>query len=286
MKRILGAALALAAAVAATPAAAQGTCDRALLQGIADDWVEGLEKGSPFTLQLGEWVEFWQNLELGSMSAFFDKPRKVDWHRAVLDTSACKVFVEAVILDPEHPMVLASRLTNGFFGVSPIEVVISEEGDWVFDPQATYNYARREDWGPIPEGERMSRDALVAVADAYLDRFSDKSVTVPFGIPCNRLEGGIYTGRGQPDDSCDIDFPEGVAMAERNYLVDPDLGVVNVFLRMGENRRPDSHTFRIEQGKIRYVHTVTNCGEQANCGFPPLSEMLKSNPNLQPKIAD
>jgi hypothetical protein len=27
--------------------------------------------------------------------------------------------------------------------------------------------------------------------------------------------------------------------------------------------------FRIEDGKIRYIHTVTNCGDQVNCGFPP-----------------
>lgn len=286
MKRKLLAALGLGAALAASPAAAQGTCDRALLQGMADNWVEGVEKGSPFTMKLGEWVEFWENLDLASMSAFFTEPRKVAWHRAVLDTSGCKAFVESVIVDGDRPMVLAARLTNGFFGVSPIEIVVSEQGDWLFDPQATANYARREDWSPIPQGERMSRDELVAVANAYLDRFSDKSVTVPFNVPCNRLEGGMYTGKGQADDSCDIGFPEGVAMAERSYLVDPDMGTVNVFLRMGANKRADSHTFRIEQGKIRYVHTVTNCGEQANCGFPPFAEMLKTNPGMQPKIED
>jgi len=33
---------------------------------------------------------------------------------------------------------------------------------------------------------------------------------------------------------------------------------------------PDAHTFRVEHGKIRYVHTITAC-KTFNCGFkaPP-----------------
>ena len=166
-------------------------------------------------------------------------------------------------------MVLASVLTNGFFGVSPISNIVTDAGDWLFDAKATYEHAKAEDWSPIPEGQRMSRAQLIAAADAYLDKFSDKSVEVPWGQPCARLEGGMYIGGNRPDDSCDVGVPEGVAMAERQYVVDEVLGAVNVQLRMGQNRRPDSHTFRIENGKIRFIHTVTNCGDQPNCGFPP-----------------
>ena len=273
MKRFVLAALASATALAASPASAQGACNRELLQGIADDWVAAIGKGSPFELQLGEWVDYQENLEIGFLSAFFDgKPRKVDWHRALLDTTACKVFVESVILDEARPMVLATVLTNGFFGVSPISNIVTDEGDWLFDAKATYEHARGEDWSPIPEGQRASREQLIAAADAYLDKFSDKAVEVPWGKPCARLEGGAYIGGNGPDDSCDIGVPEGVAMVERQYVVDETLGAVNVQLRMGTNRRPDSHTFRIENGRIRFIHTVTNCGDQPNCGLPPLGE--------------
>ena len=51
------------------------------------------------------------------------------------------------------------------------------------------------------------------------------------------------------------------------------LGAVAVTLKFGEKKRPDAHVFRIENGKIRFIHTVTNCGEEVNCGFPPLSEL-------------
>ena len=112
MKRIVCGTLALVGALVASPAAAQGGCDRALLEGIAGDWISALEKGSGLEMKLGEWGEFQNNLELGSMGAFLDKPRKVDWHRALLDTGACKVMVESVILDAEKPMVLSTVLTR------------------------------------------------------------------------------------------------------------------------------------------------------------------------------
>lgn len=262
MTRFLFAALASAAAFVSSPASAQGACNRELLDGIAGDWISAIEKGSGFELNLGEWVDFQANLEIGFMGDFLDTPRKVDWHRALLDTSACKVMVETVILDDAEPLVLSTVLTNGFFGVSPISNIVSGKGDWLFDASATLQRASAEDWSPLPEDRRMTREKLVAVADAYLNRFSDPGVEVPFATPCARLEGGTYI------EDCAAGLPDDVAMAERQYVVDPVLGAVNVQLRLGPDRLADSHTFRIEDGKIRYVHTVTNCGGRPNCGFP------------------
>jgi len=264
----------------ASPAQAQGACDRTLLQGISDSWIAGLEGGTMMTMNLGEWVDYQENYRRSSLGGFLDKPRKVDWHLSLLDTTSCKVYVEAVILDEARPMVLATQIGNGFFGVGPFNNIVTDEGDWLFDARATYDYARQEDWSPIPEGQRATREQLIAAADAYLNLFSDPTSEVPWGTPCARLEGGIYTGRGEPTDSCNVGVPEGVPMVERQYLVDVERGAVNVFLKMGTNARPDSHTFRLENGKLRYIHTVTNCGDQVNCGFPPLSEMRANNPAL------
>ena len=264
----------------ASPAQAQGACDTTLLQGISDGWIAALEGGTMMTMNLGEWVDYNENNRRSSLGGFLDKPRKVDWHMSLFDTASCKVYVEAVILDEARPLVLATQIGNGFFGVGPFNNIVTDEGDWLFDAAATLNYASKEDWGVIPEGGRSTREQLIAAADAYLNLFSDPTVEVPFGTPCARLEGGIYTGRGEPTDSCNVGVPEGIQMAERQYVVDVERGAVNVFLKMGTNERPDSHTFRVENGKIRYIHTVTNCGDQVNCGFPPLSEMRANNPAL------
>lgn len=285
MKRTFCAALAATTALAiASPAQAQGSCDREMLQGIADDWVEALEQGTMMTMNLGEWVEYNENFERGSLGGFLDHPREVDWHLALLDTTSCQVFVEAVMLDEERPIVTATQIGNGFFGVGPFDNIVTDEGDWLFDAEATYEYARREDWSELPEGERASREELIAAADAYLDLFNDPTVEVPWGEPCARLEGGVYTGRGEPTDTCNVGVPEGVELKNRRYVVDEAKGAVNVFLEFGENARPDSHTFRVEDGKLRYIHTVTYC-EEENCGFTPFAEMLANNPDMQPPYA-
>ena len=280
-RKILGALGIVAGLSVSSPAAAQG-CSRELLTEISESWIRAIEAGRMTEMQLGEWVDYNENFTRASLGEFLSTPREVDWHMALLDTTSCDAFVEAVILDEERPMVLATQIGNGFFGVGPFNNIVTDEGDWLFDAQATYEYARREDWSDIPEGERATREELIAAADAYLDLFSDPNVEVPWGQPCARLEGGVYTARGEPTDSCNVGVPEGIAMIDREYVVDPVKGAVNVFLKMGENQRPDSHTFRVENGKIRYIHTVTNCGEQENCGFDPFEEMIARNPDMQP----
>src|SRR5206468_3372900 len=106
-----------------------------------------------------------------------------------------------------------------------------------------------EAWDPIPAGQRMSREDLIKAADAYLNLFNDKTVQVPWGSPCERLEGGMYTGKGgpgktTPEDSCSVGVPTGVKIVERRYVVDPDIGAVSVRNNFGANSLPDIHTFR------------------------------------------
>ena len=62
-------------------------------------------------------------------------------------------------------------------------------------------------------------------------------------------------------------MPPGVLyIVNRDYLVDPEKGVINVFCRFGSSTGgPDSHTFRFVDGRIRSVHTLSVLpGPQAN----------------------
>ena len=299
MKRfVIGALGTLAAAAIASPAAAQGGpgpgCTRERLMEIADQYRASQADGRAIMHMkpMGEWVNYYENFELSSMSfgGVIASPQKVDWDRSFYDTVSCTVYVESIITNPEHPYVLATMIRgSGAIGspigtISGFDVIVSDQDDWLFDAGKTLYYAQREDWSEIPEGRRNTRQELQAAADAYLDLFKDKSVQVPWGTPCARLEGSAYTGKGQPDDSCAVGVPENIEMAERRYVIDPVVGSVAVFLRMGPNRRPDAHVFRIEDGKLRYVHTVTNCGTDENCGFGPFKEMLASRPDFYPNL--
>ena len=295
MKRyIIGALGALAAATIASPAAAQATCTRERLKEIADMYRAAQASGNVIMNMrpMGEWVNYYENYELSSMTfgGVIASPQKVDWDRSFYDTQTCQVYIESIITNPERPIVLATIIRAVGSPGSPagtiaaFDVITSEKDDWLFDASKTLYYAQREDWSEIPEDKRNTRQELQAAADAYLDLFKDKNVQVPWGTPCARLEGSAFTGRGQPTDSCNVGVPENVEMADRRYVIDPVVGAVAVFLRMGQNRRPDAHVFRIEEGKLRYVHTVTNCGEQVNCGFDPLPTMLERNPNFYPNL--
>lgn len=284
MRKTFASLAVLASLSVATPAAAQGACTREQLQTIADSWKSALEQGTMMTMALGEWVDYNGNGRRGSLGAFLDHPREVVHHMALLDTTTCRTFNEVVAKTGDEWEVLATQVNSGFFGTGPFINVTTKEGDWLFDGERTAYYASRENWGVIPEDRRNTRAEILAAANAYLDLFNAPDTVVPWGTPCARLEGGVYTGRGQPTDSCNVGVPSGIEMIERDYVVDVERGAVAVFLKMGTNRRPDVHTFRIEDGKIRYVHTVTNCGGQDNCGFAPFSEMLARNPGMQPEL--
>ena len=55
-------------------------------------------------------------------------------------------------------------------------------------------------------------------------------------------------------------IPPGVLyIVNRDYVVDEEQGVINVFCRFGSSTTgmPDTHTFRLVDGKIRNVHTIS-----------------------------
>ncbi len=90
--------------------------------------------------------------------------------------------------------------------------------------------------------------------------FLDKYVRAPWGTPCARLEGGAYTNpKNEYKDTCKVDAPLGeLFITQRTFLVDEEMGTVNVFCRFGgENGMPDSHTFRLVNGRYRWVHTLS-----------------------------
>ena len=151
-----------------------------------------------------------------------------------------------------------------------------------YDTEYTRWYDR-----PVPgsDVEIMSYAVLVttivAAANAYLDAFLEgKGDLVPWGYPCNRTEGGMHTGTGAKDDSCQVGVPSGVNIANRHFVVDETIGAVVAFCTFGaggptSSGSADTHLFRIEGGKLRYVHTLTHLlqanfqGNAKGKGAPP-----------------
>jgi hypothetical protein len=254
------------ALLAPAVASAQVSCVRGGLQRAVDLYLDAQTKGDVSGLPLAMGLGYVENMApVAIADGLISTPLKIDHHRSLLDESTCQTFTEVIVTDPAKPYVLGTRLRVNHDKIAEIEIVWTTTGYWLFNADAYLKYSSSEDWGPIPADERDSRGTLVAAANAYLDAFLEGKIDlVPWGFPCVRVEGGAYTGRGTPTDSCEAGVPSGVNIANRRFVVDEVLGSVVVYCTFGAggptggSGAPDTHLFRVENGKLRYVHTLTH----------------------------
>lgn len=254
---------------------AQARCARPDLQTAVQGYLAAQAKGSPSGLPLATPLKYVEQMKDAAIeSGILQTPLKIDFRRSLIDVDACETFTEAIVTDSRHPYVLGIRLKLTGGQLSEIESIVTDKGDWLFNADNYLKYSQAEDWGAIPRETRDTRETLIAVANSYEDRFSNAGITVPFGTPCNRLEGGVRSGKGTAEDSCNAGFPTDMPITQRRFVVDPEIGAVVVLSQFSINKLPDSHLFRVEQGKIRFVHTLTVC-TIPDCGFAVRPQQLK-----------
>jgi hypothetical protein len=261
MSRIVCRWMVLVAALWAPAASfAQVACTRDGLQAATDVYLAAQTKGDPSTMPLGNGLAYIENMQIVDIkSGVIQKPLKIDFHRTLIDPATCQTFTEVIVTDKAHPSVLGTRLRVNHDKIVEIESMVTQPGDWLFSADNYMKWSPNENWGVIPQGERDSRDALVSAANAYLDAFLEKKTDlVPWGYPCERTEGGLRTGKGAPDDTCAVGVPAGVNIVARRFVVDEMIGAVVAFCNFGVGGLPDTHLFRVEHGKLRFVHTLTH----------------------------
>ncbi len=262
-----------------SPAAAG--CTRKSLQGTVDKYLDALKKGTPSRMPLAEQVKYIENKkEIPLGQGIWQAPLPIDFTRSLLDVDICETFTEIISANTSHPYVIGTRLKIVGNKITEVESLVSDEDDWLFNAGNYLKYSSTEKWDIIPVEKRSDRQTLIKVASDYFDIFQDYSAfdKVPWGIPCVRIEGGAYTNpSNDPDPSCTRGVPKGggVPMTNRRYIVDLDMGaVVGQVDFGGEKGLPDAHTFRLENGKLRYVHVITLCPN--GCPkIPPPKDMPK-----------
>jgi hypothetical protein len=252
-------------------------CTRADLQAVVDRYLDAVKKGTPAIMPLASQVKYMENIqEIALGKGIWQTALDIDFHRSLLDVDACETFTEVIRTNKIHPYVIGTRLKVEGGKISEIETLVTDKNDWLFNADNYLMYSQKEKWDVIPAGQRSDRQTLINAAAAYFDVFTDGSAKVPWGTPCARLEGGLYTTKdfNDPKASCNIGIsPDAkVKLTNRHYVVDPEIGAVVGFVRFGNENVPDSHLFRVENGKLRYIHTLTVC-LIPNCGFPPLPKM-------------
>jgi len=267
MKRIALVAIVLTGVLLAPRAGfAQVACTREGLQRAVDLYIAAQTKGDTSGLPLPMGAGYMENAANFDINKGVIKTAmKIDHHRSLIDPSTCQTFTEVIVTDKAKPYILGTRLRVNRDKIAEIEILWTTTGYWLFNADNYLKYSSAENWGTIPADRRDTRETLVAAANAYLDAFLEgKKDLVPWGYPCQRVEGGMYTGKGDPKDSCDVGVPSGVNIANRRFVVDPTIGSVVVFCTFGAGNAnggsgaPDTHLFRVENGKLRYVHTLTH----------------------------
>jgi len=254
-------------------------CTRTGLQEFVDKYLDALTKGIPSLMPLAPGAKYIENRkEIAFGQGIWQKPLAVDFQRSLFDVDTCETFTEIIHTSSSHPYVLGTRLKIADKNIAEVENLVTDQDDWLFNAADYLKYSSQEKWDILPAAQRSDRQSLIKAANAYFDVFSDRSSQVPWGIPCARLEGGAYTNpNGDPKASCTGGPPlEGtVKLVNRRFIVDVDMGTVVGLVDFGaQNGLPDTHTFRLENGKIRYIHTLTAC-TVPNCGFPTRKEKAK-----------
>ncbi|KAJ9137205.1 hypothetical protein NKR19_g8294 [Coniochaeta hoffmannii] len=267
-------------AVLALAAHASADCSRTSLQSATARYVAAQGKGSGLAGLVSNFTYTENDVHVNVTRSILNFPLNITQTRSIHDTVACSSFTEIVAAGLPHQYVIGTRILwgtsmDGTLLAHTIESIVTKPGDWAFDAPGYLRWNAIESWTPIPESQRDSRAAIKAAGDAYFDRFNNANVTVPFGTPCARLEGGAYTGvNALRNNTCDIGgLPSNIKVTNRRYVIDEVMGVVDIFLGFpGLDRSvasrpvPDSHMFRVEGGKIRYIHTVSACFT-AGCGM-------------------
>ena len=197
-----------AAVGASTPVLAQPACTRADLQSAVDGYLAAQRSGNPAALPVAASAKYIENTSASQFDRGIVKsPLKIDFSRSLLDTAICETFTEVIVTDKSHPYVLGVRIKVASQKIAELETLVTDADDWLFNADNYLKYSSAENWGVVPAASRDSRQTLVAAANAYFDVFDDNNVKVPWGTPCNRLEGGIRTGRGRPTTAATSVFP-------------------------------------------------------------------------------
>jgi hypothetical protein len=203
------------------------------------------------------------NKVMNISSGILSQPVTMDFYRTMIDQTTCSTYIEIVSVSGTKPWVIGTQLhLSDTLEINLIDIIATTTGDWLFNASATLMHSEAEKWTTISTDDQDTRDTIQAAADAYLDMWDHNNTVnaVPWGTPCDRLEGGAYTGTGLANDTCKVGIPDGTMPpnTDRRYVIDETLGSISVFSTFNSmGGAADSHQFRLEGGKLRYVHTMT-----------------------------
>lgn len=250
------------------------SCQRGGLQYAVRLYLAAQAKGDISELPLATGLGYWEDMKAADVkTGFLTKKLVIDKTMSLYDDQSCQTYTEIIVSDKATPYVSGIRMRVNHDKIAEIEVITTTTGYWGFNVDNFMKYSQDQNWSPIPAEKRNTRGTLVNAANAYLDAFLEGKIDlVPWGYPCERIEGGMFTGRNSAEETCEAGVPDKVNIANRRFVVDEVIGAVVVWCTFGAggpgggSGAPDTHMFRVENGKLRYVHTLTHLLQSAGPG--------------------
>ncbi len=234
-------------------------CDREGLQAAVDTYLAALQGGDTALMPLAAAATYSENLRDYSFGeGIWQTALPVSFSRSFLDVQECQTFTELFVTEGATPYVIGTRLAIEAGEITAIESIVTGSEDWNFDAEAYQTCSESEDWSLVPAAEQSPREVLIAAGEAYFAVFSDASAEVPWGSPCYRLEGGAgcTPSMAAMSQSCNVGIPDGITFTGTHWVVDVDMNTAVGITKFG-GALPDTHMFRLSNGKIRFIHTLT-----------------------------
>ncbi|AEO71256.1 eaa67b64-2c49-4edc-8065-80d35f673626 [Thermothielavioides terrestris] len=244
------------------PSLGAADCSRAVLVSAAESYIAAQANGALGDLAklLTSDYKYRENNKAADVkTGVLATALQIAHNKTTADTVACASYTELIATTPK-PYVIGTQLRHTADGaqVTLIDTIAATTGSLSFNAAQTLAYIEAEDWSPITDAaQQPSRALLQQTADAYLDMWTNASAydAVPWGTPCERIEG---SARNSP---CTVGAPRGGftnRISDRRYVIDPEMGSIDVLCNFAAvGGVADSHEFRLEKGKLRYVHTIT-----------------------------
>jgi hypothetical protein len=232
-------------------------CDRACLEGVVDQYLAALVAHDPKRLPLSADAKYTENDQLIDIGdGFWKTVESVGNYKHVFaDPGAGQVVFMGTMHEAGAPLLMSLRLRIELGRITEIESIYFKPGGGGPNniPELDKPGYKPEDmwFKTIPPAERLTRQEMIAIADAYfsgLEKNDGKGVngtgTYPFTNDCDRVENGSHTTNvprppNEPKDAingfaldCMSQFKLGYyfvvqAIHHRRYpLVDAERGVV------------------------------------------------------------
>ena len=272
-------------AAVASPASAQGSCDRACLTGHLDAWFKGLVGNSATGVPASRDVKVTQNGQLTTVAGtFWESAESVPYRWDIANPRLGDTASEAVVRNADGTMtMLAVRLKVNNGAITEVETIKANQGeaDRLWGPEVLL----KRGVSPalklsIPEAERDSYYRLIAAAEGYWRAFQTNGT--PAYHPADllpdteRFENGLQT-TGMVRDGAYVSAASGFDAGrflgrnlwDRRYpVVDEERGIVLSMVRFGikdgqksqnvatANSRIVAEWFSVKRGLIQEVHAV------------------------------